>query len=164
VTDVFEREKCNAQYRIKHKEKMQTDTHQPRKAQVSGTSADLARKESYGCRFGSSCRKVTDVFEREKRIAQEMDILPRIGQTDTQQPRNCKFSGRDADLARKKSYGGRFGSSSRKMTDIFERETRNMQKMDIPPRNWANRCSPAERCLIYYLSSSSGMQNVVLLS
>ena len=87
-----------------------------------------------------------------------------IGQTDTHQPRHGKHSLRDADLERKKSYGCRFGSSCRKLTVVFERETRNMQEMNIPPRNRANRHSPAEKCLIYYLSSSSDMQNVVSLS
>ena len=62
---------------LKYKEKMQTDTHQPRNALVRGRATGLTRKKSYGCRFGSSCRKLTVVFEREKRNAQEMDILPR---------------------------------------------------------------------------------------
>jgi len=54
-----------------HEENMQTGTHQPKNAQVSGRSA-LAYKESYRCYLGNSCRKVTDIFEREKRNAQEM--------------------------------------------------------------------------------------------
>jgi len=54
------------------KKKMQTDTHQTINAQGGGRAIDLACKKSYLYCFGSSCGKVTDVFEREKCNAQEM--------------------------------------------------------------------------------------------
>jgi len=51
-------------------------------------------------------------------------------QTDTHQPRNARFIGRAAVTKREESYIGRLLDYCRKMTDIFEREERNVQEMD----------------------------------
>ena len=53
--------------------RMQTDTHRPRNGEDSGRSIVPALKMSYRYRFGTSCCKMTDVFDREPRNEQEMD-------------------------------------------------------------------------------------------
>ena len=58
---------------IIHYEKWKTDTHRPRNGELSGGSIVLALKMSYRYRFGTSCCKMTDVFDREQRYEQEMD-------------------------------------------------------------------------------------------
>ena len=60
-----------------HYKKWQTDTHRPRNGEDSGRSIVPALKMSYRYRFGTSCCKMTDVFDGEARNEQEMKVLPK---------------------------------------------------------------------------------------
>ena len=67
-------------------------------------------------------------------------------QSETHQPRNARFSSRAAVIVRKKLFRGRSINSCRRMTDVFERETRNPREIHKLQTKMAIGNSPAKKC------------------